>query len=188
MFLYLFVQQHRRACVYGSDCVAGGSVRLHISPHTWHGDLAAMETLLAGDWLRASTHRAAYTPTQTRSKFKLKKALCTSQNSHKHSVTCGPVSGLHKQPSVNIICQTAVKLLHVTFNWPLICSHMLAAPTDSTVSVAAACFTAAFPILGTSLATCKQFMICGVFHSSGQRESVLEWTLIPQLRHRGNPN
>lgn len=58
--------------MYSRDCVAGNSVRLHISLHTWHGDLASMETLLAGDWLGASTHREAYTPTQTLSKFKLK--------------------------------------------------------------------------------------------------------------------
>lgn len=93
--------------------------------------------------------------------------------------------------SVNKIFQTAVNLLHVTFNWPLICSYMLAAPT-SQVSRAATRFTTAFPILGRSLETCcKQFMICGVFHSSGQKERVLEWTVMLSFLNsidRGNPN
>lgn len=50
--------------LYVQDCVAESRVRLHISLHTRRGDLATMETLLAGDWLGASTHtqREAYTP------------------------------------------------------------------------------------------------------------------------------
>lgn len=54
-----FTQQRSRHARTAEICVAGNSVRLHISLPTWCGDLATMETLLAGDWHQASTHTEA---------------------------------------------------------------------------------------------------------------------------------
>lgn len=124
--VYLFLQQRRRACVHSRDCVDRNSVRLHISLHTRHGDLPAMETLLAGDWLWSSTHREACTPTLTRSEFKIKKALSISQTFHKHSC----VQRTTLTPKTNVCKHNPTddsKTSHVTFNWPLTCSHVLAA-------------------------------------------------------------
>lgn len=75
--IYLLVQQQASMLMYGKDCVAETSVRLHISLPTRRGDLAAMGTLLAGEWLRASPHSEACAPTPTRSKFKLIKHSAT---------------------------------------------------------------------------------------------------------------
>lgn len=58
------------------DCATGTSVRLHISLRTRHGDLATMETLLAGDWLEANADRPS-TPTRTH--------LIFQQNAHSRS-------------------------------------------------------------------------------------------------------
>lgn len=54
-----FTQQRSRHARTAEICVAGNSVRLHISLPTWCSDLATMETLLAGDWHQASTHTEA---------------------------------------------------------------------------------------------------------------------------------
>lgn len=64
--------------------MAGNSVRFHISLQIRHGDLATMETLLAGDWPRASTHRLGlHSYRDMLKKSNIKK---TSQDFHKHSV------------------------------------------------------------------------------------------------------
>lgn len=69
------------------DCVTGTRVRLHISLRTRHGDLATMETLLAGDWLKANADRPS-TPTQTHLIFQLKTHTAGHHTFYNHLVTC----------------------------------------------------------------------------------------------------
>lgn len=170
--VYLSVQQQPSMCMYGQDCVAETSVRLHISLHTRRGDLAAMRTLLAGDWLRARPHSEACAPTPTRSKFKLKKHSATRWTSQTLEDMCqaNSIYSLNKCLWTESN-RAAVKRSHVTFNWPLIWSHMLAAPT-------------VLPPAGASLET-KQFMICGVFPlfwPEGACPHVNCYALIPQVK------
>lgn len=136
------VKIHVNAFVYSWDCVAGNSVGLHISLHVRHGDLAAMETLLAGDWLWASTHRPGLHSYRDTLKIQTLKAPNNPQESHKHSVASVPLKKyrLHTQMSVNRMSQAAVKVSHVTFNWPLECFHVLAAQTAQWVKLLR-CFT-----------------------------------------------
>lgn len=102
--------------MHSRDCVAASSVGLHISLHTRHGDLAAMETLLAGDWLGASAHTE---------RPALPRGHTQNSNLKTHSVTRKTFTNARRHvrkgtDSINKrlsrICQAAAKLSLVTFN------------------------------------------------------------------------
>lgn len=71
------------------DCVTQTRLGLHLSLHTWHDDPAVMETLLAGDWLRANTHRGPALSHRHTQNSNLKRTQ-QFKNCDRHSMTCAP--------------------------------------------------------------------------------------------------